>query len=57
MTYHGKVLAHLVPPPKVVSQEEIEQILERAHRLMDEIDKHIQGPVDSSTVMQEERRR
>ena len=56
VTYHGRVMAHLVPPPKATSREEIEQWREGAHKLMDEIAKHVTEPVDSSTLMQDERR-
>jgi len=56
VTHHGRVMAHLVPPLKTTSREEIEQWRERSHELMDEIAKHVTEPTDSSTLMQDERR-
>ncbi len=56
ITHHGRVMARLVPPPKVASREEIEQWREGARRLTDEIARHVTQPVDSSTLMQDERR-
>lgn len=56
VTHHGKVLAHLVPPPKTYSPDEIRDIIERARELMGKIGERITEPTDSSTLMQEERR-
>jgi prevent-host-death family protein len=56
VTLHGKVLAHLVPPPRPVASEDLKQAIARAHRLMEKIGERVTGPVDSSTVMREERR-
>ena len=55
VTHHGRVMAHLVPPPKSTSREEIEQWREEARELMDEIAKQVTEPVDSSTMMHDER--
>lgn len=56
VTHHGKVLAHLVPPPRTRHPEEINQALERAHDLMERIGERVTEQTDSSTLMQEERR-
>ncbi len=56
VTHHGKVMAHLVPPPRTTSPEAIKQALERAHELMERIGERTTEPTDSSTSMREERR-
>ncbi len=56
VTHHGRVVAQLVPPPRISSPEEVKQAMERAHRLMERIGERIREPTDSSTLMQEERR-
>lgn len=56
VTHHGKVMAHLVPPPRTKSPEVIRQALESAHKLMEKIGERVEEPSDSSTLMQEERR-
>jgi len=56
VTQHGRVMAHLVPPPKTYSPDEIRHVIERARGLMEKIGEHITEPSDSSTLMQEERR-
>jgi prevent-host-death family protein len=55
ITHHGKVMAHLVPPPKTKSPEEIKRALDRAHTLMEKIGERATEPTDSSTLMREER--
>lgn len=56
VTHHGRVMAHLVPPPRTKSPDEIRHALERAHELMEKIGERATEPTDSSTVMREERR-
>ena len=56
VTRHGRVLAHLVPPSKTPSKEEIERSLERLRRLSKKISERVTQPTDSSKLMQEERR-
>ncbi len=56
VTHHGRVMAHLVPPSKVPSREQIERSLERLRRLSQKISQRVTEPTDSSTLMQEERR-
>lgn len=56
VTHHGRVMARLVPPLRATSREEIEQWREGARKLMAEIAGHVTEPVDSSTLMQDERR-
>ena len=48
VTHHGKVMAHLVPPPKNLSPEEIKQVLKGAHDLIDEIGELQTHPVEIS---------
>ncbi len=56
VTHRGRVLALLVPPPRVASPEELRQALEQAHRLMERIGERAVTPTDSSTLLREERR-
>ena len=56
VTHHGRVMAHLVPPPKAATSDDLKQAIAKAHQLMASISEHITEPVDSSTLMQEERR-
>lgn len=56
VTHHGKVMAHLVPPTRGASPEEIERVLSGAHDLIERIRRAGVGPTDASTIMQEERR-
>jgi prevent-host-death family protein len=54
ITKHGRVVARLVPPPRTTTKE-IQAKIERMRRLAQEIGQNTQGPVDSSTLMREER--
>ncbi len=56
VTLHGKVMAHLVPPHKAATSDDLKQAIARAHQLMARIGEHITEPVDSATLMQKERR-
>jgi len=56
ITRHGRVMAHLVPPSKTPSKEEIERSLERLRHLSEKISERVTQPTDSSKLMQEERR-
>ncbi|MBI3977344.1 MAG: type II toxin-antitoxin system Phd/YefM family antitoxin [Chloroflexi bacterium] len=55
VTHHGKVLAHLVPPPQPPSPEVIAQAIEQAHQLMAAIADHVPASTDAATLMQAER--
>lgn len=56
VTYHGRVMAQLVPPARQASREEIQRALERMRDLSRRISAHVTEPTDSSTLMQDERR-
>jgi prevent-host-death family protein len=54
ITNHGRVVARLVPSPRTTTGD-IQSKIERMRRLAREIGESIPDPVDSSTIMREER--
>lgn len=54
VTNHGRVVARLVPPPRVATRD-IQAKIERMRRLAQRIGASTPAPVDSSTLMRDER--
>jgi antitoxin (DNA-binding transcriptional repressor) of toxin-antitoxin stability system len=50
VTHRGKVMARLVPPPRTLSPEEIEQILREDEELIEEIGRAQNRPIDMSDL-------
>lgn len=44
------------PPPNALTSGDLKRAIARAHQLMARVGEHITEPIDSSTLMQEERR-
>jgi prevent-host-death family protein len=56
VTHYGRVVAHLVPPRRKLSPEEIEEVMAKADEISDAIERAHPGPVDAVKVVREGRR-
>ncbi len=56
VTHYGRVLAHLVPPRRKLSSEEIERVMAKADGIGDAIERVRPDPVDAVQVVGEGRR-
>lgn len=56
VTHYGRVLAHLVPPRRKLSSEEIERVMAKADEISDAIERAHPGPIDAVEVVGEGRR-
>lgn len=56
VTHYGRVLAHLVPPTRRPSPEEVEKALAEAREIMATVERAHPGPVDAVELIREGRR-
>ncbi len=56
VTHHGKVLVHLVPPPRAASREEMEQLIKKLRRLSKEVGQLAPKGASATDLIDQERR-